>query len=423
VAGLTVLALALRLAFALAIERGDLAFDDQLFYQWTANALSEGRGFIGLDGNATARWPPAFPFLLSLVYRVFGSDPTNAEVLNAVIGAATVPLVYLAARRAFDRPVALVAAAAFAVMPGQILYAESILAEPLYTFLLVAMLAMLVALPDRRWAAAAIGLVIGVAALTRGEGLVLVAVPVVVWWGAMPRRELLVRTGLVVVVAALTVVPWTVRNASAVDAFVPVSTNGAQTFWAGHNPTANGGPTYPRGEIYAELQDLPPERFEVEQARLLRREALEYMFEHPLRELTLVPRKVLYLNLGDSRAIQPRRSLAGGDGRGVLATPGVTPVVVRSANVAVLLGVVADVAWYTLLALFVLALVVLWPVLWRNPIGRAGIALTAISLVLYGFVLYGNFRYRMPLQPVMIMLAALLVTRVWVNRRRLTQAP
>ena len=58
----------------------------------------------------------------------------------------------------------------------------------------------------------------------------------------------------------------------------------------------------------------------------------------------------------------------------------------------------------------------LWPLLWRNPLGRAGIALTAISLVLYGFVLYGNFRYRMPLQPVMILLAAPLVTRLWEQR-------
>jgi 4-amino-4-deoxy-L-arabinose transferase-like glycosyltransferase len=413
VVGLTLVALALRLAFALAIDRPSLPFNDMLFYHATAKALADGLGFIGFDGNPTGRWPPAFPFLLSLVYRVFGSDPVNAELLNAVIGAATVPLAYLAASRAFDRRTGLVAAAAVALMPGQILYAESVLAEPLYTFFLVGFLAMLVALPDRRLSAALIGLAIGVAALTRGEGLLLLAVPPVVWWGAVPRRELLVRTGLATLAAVLAIAPWTVRNAVVLDAFVPVSTNSAQTFWAGHNPAANGGATYARAEIFAELEDVPPERFEIEQARLLRRQALDYMFDHPLRELTLIPRKLLYLSSGDSRAIEVDRKRAGS---GTPVTGGIKPVTVPGANTAVFLGVIADIAWFGLLGLFVLALAVLWPALWRNPLGRAGIALTAISLVLYGFVLYGNFRYRMPLEPVMILLAAPLVTRVWERR-------
>ncbi|MGH2803068.1 MAG: hypothetical protein ACRDL4_08490, partial [Thermoleophilaceae bacterium] len=278
-------------------------------------------------------------------------------------------------------------------------------------------------LPDRRLSAAAIGVAVGVAALTRGEGLLLLAVPPVVWWGTLARRELLLRTAVTTLAAVLAIAPWTIRNAFVVDAFVPVSTNSAQTFWAGHNPTANGGATYARGEIYAELQDLPPERFEVEQARLLRREALEYMVENPLRELSLIPRKLLYLNIGDSRAIQAGSTLSERAASGAPVTAGITPVIVPTSNTAVLLGVVADVAWYGLLALFVVSLVLMWPVLWRNPLGRAGIALTAISLVLYGFVLYGNFRYRMPLQPVMILLAAPLVSRVWAQRSVLRQRP
>lgn len=423
VAGLTVMALALRVAFALAIDRPGLPFNDMLFYHSTAKALAEGLGFISLDQNPTARWPPAFPFLLSLVYRAFGSDHAYAEMLNAVLGAATVPLAYLAARRAFGRAAAVFAAGALAVMPGQILYAESILAEPLYTLILIGFLAMLVSLPDRRLSAAAIGVAVGVAALTRGEGLLLLAVPPVVWWGTLARRELLLRTAVTTLAAVLAIAPWTIRNAFVVDAFVPVSTNSAQTFWAGHNPTANGGATYARGEIYAELQDLPPERFEVEQARLLRREALEYMVENPLRELSLIPRKLLYLNIGDSRAIQAGSTLSERAASGAPVTAGITPVIVPTSNTAVLLGVVADVAWYGLLALFVVSLVLMWPVLWRNPLGRAGIALTAISLVLYGFVLYGNFRYRMPLQPVMILLAAPLVSRVWAQRSVLRQRP
>jgi 4-amino-4-deoxy-L-arabinose transferase-like glycosyltransferase len=423
VGGLTLLALAARVIFVLTIDRPRLPFNDMLFYHSTAGALSEGEGFVSFDGNPTGRWPPAFPFLLSLVYRVTGVEVQAAELLNAGIGAATVPLVYLAAHRAFGRAPAIFAAAAFAVFPGQILYAEAVLAETLYTFVLMGILALLVTLPDRRWAAAALGAAIGVAALSRGEGLLLLAVPPFVWWGTLARRELAVRTGMLAVAAVLVIAPWTVRNAFALDAFVPISTNSSQTLWSGHNPTANGGPTYARGEIYAELEGLPQERFEVEQSKLLRREALEYMVSHPWRELTLIPRKLLYLGLGDSRAITAGSSLRERASIGGPVTGGITAVEVATPQAAILIGVVADVAWYSLLALFALALVVLWPYLWRNTLGRAGIALTAISLFLYGFVLYGNFRYRMPLEPVMILLAAPLVTRVWQERRRLRPAP
>ena len=192
--GLFALALALRLGFVLAVSRPDfpngldLPFNDMLFYHATAKALADGLGFIGFDGNPTARWPPAYPFLLSLVYRVFGASPGNAEVFNAFLGAATVPLLYLVALRSLGRPAAKLAGVLLALMPGQILMAEGILAETLYAFVLVGFFALLVTLPDRRWAAALLGAAVGVAALTRGEGLLLLVVPIAVWWGSLPRR-------------------------------------------------------------------------------------------------------------------------------------------------------------------------------------------------------------------------------------------
>ena len=138
-----------------------LPFNDMLFYHATAKALSEGLGFIGFDQQPTARWPPAFPFLLSLVYRVAGPEPAAGEVFNAVVSALTVPLLYLVALRSFGRSAARLAAGLLAVMPGQIFLAEGILAESLYGFVLVGLFALLVALPDRRWSAVVIGLASG----------------------------------------------------------------------------------------------------------------------------------------------------------------------------------------------------------------------------------------------------------------------
>ncbi len=44
-----------------------------------------------------------------------------------------------------------------------------------------------------------------------------------------------------------------------------------------------------------------------------------------------------------------------------------------------------------------------------------------ISVVLYGFVFYGNFRYRMPLEPLMILLATPLLTAAWRGRAALAE--
>jgi 4-amino-4-deoxy-L-arabinose transferase-like glycosyltransferase len=428
-AGLFALALSLRLGFVLAIDRPVLSgveglpFNDMLYYHATAKALSEGMGFIGFNGEPTARWPPMFPFLLSLVYRVAGPEPAAGEIFNAVVSALTVPLVYLIGLRSFGHSVARVAGVLAALMPGQILLAEGLLAESLYAFVLVGLFALLVWLPDRRWSAVAFGLAIGLAALTRGEGMLLLVLAPVVWWGRMSGRELWLRTGVALVAALLVVTPWVVRNSLALDTTVGISTNSAQTFWSGHNPTAYGGPSYPDGELLERIEALPAKGFDVAQAELLRDEALDWMVHHPLDELALIPRKLLYLGLGDSRAIGVGRSAIERERlTGAPATGGITPTIVESPRIAVALGTIADVAWGGLLTLTVLALALLWRRLWSVPATRATIVVLGLTLVLYGVVFYGNFRYRMPLEPLMMLLVAPLLTGLWRARRQLAAA-
>ncbi len=429
-AGLFALALALRLGFVLAVDRpvlsdvAGLPFNDMLFYHATAKALSEGMGFIGFNGEPTSRWPPAFPFLLSLVYRVAGPEPTAGEVFNAVVSALTVPLLYLVALRSFGRSAARVAGVLAALMPGQILLAEGLLAESLYAFVLVGLFALLAWLPDRRWSAVAIGLAVGVAALTRGEGLLLLVLAPVVWWGRLPARELWLRSAAVLAAALVVVVPWAVRNSLALDTTVGISTNSAQTFWSGHNPTAYGGPSYPDGEVLERIEALPAKGFDAAQSKLLRDDALDWMVHHPVQELTLIPRKLLYLGLGDSRAIGVGRSAIERERlTGAAATGGITPVIVENPRTAVALGTIADAAWYGLLALTVLALVLLWRRLWAVPATRATIVTLGMTLVLYGFVFYGNFRYRMPLEPLLILLVAPLLVALWESRERFAREP
>jgi 4-amino-4-deoxy-L-arabinose transferase-like glycosyltransferase len=397
--GLAVLALVLRLSFVLTVERKQFLFDDTSFYHTIASQLAEGNGFSQLNGDPTAAWPPVWPFLLSLVYRVFGSDPTAGEVFNAFIGAATVPLLYFVARRALGRREAIFAGLFLALMPGQIFWNDVLLSETVAVFEVVGFMALMIVLPERRLSWAAIGVAVGIAALTRGDGWFLIVIPIAIAWRQLPGREVAIRTAIALGVAVLCVAPWTIRNADKMHAFVPVSNNFAATFWSGHSSQADGYAQYAPPELIAKAEALKGPQREIERSKILRRDATKWMVHHPLQEIELIPAKLLALSSGDSNTIAVW--VAPNDDRQALSS-------VAQAR----LGQLADLFWFGLLAMTVLSVLAFGRVLWRNRILLGSLAFICVGLFLYGWLFYGNFRYHAPLEPLMILIAAPLVTRL-----------
>lgn len=400
---LFVLALGLRVGWVLAVDRKGFAFNDSIMYHTTAMSLSRGEGYVPLTGGPTARWPPGFSTVLGGVYWLFGIHPVAGELLNALIGALTVVLLMVLVERVIDRGAAIVAGAMLAVLPGPIMWTDVLVSETLYTALFVtAVLVILSARPSWGWFVV-IGVVIGVGALVRGEALTWLLLPVAVWWRRLPARQLAAMTAVAAVAAGLLLVPWTIRNAVTMDAFVPVATNASQTLWSGHNPDATGSQVYPPADYDdAFSQTLP--QLELETSRALRNDAIEFMVTHPVRELELIPLKLIHLNRGDSFVLDWVNAPGTGE------PPPLSPLAAER------IGVLADAGYYALLTLTVLGALVLGRSFWRAPIGRAIVTSLATALVLYGFLYYGNYRYRLPYEPLMIVVAATLVTRVFRAR-------
>jgi hypothetical protein len=152
------------------------------------------------------------------------------RLLMGAVGTATVVAIGLLGRRVGGPVVGVVAAAVAAFYPMLFLSDAVLMAET--PFLLLVTLALLLAY---RAAAApsagrfvALGAVLGVSALTRAEGLVLAVVLVVPLAASLREQAWTRRVGLAagaVVAAVALVVPWTVRNAVRLDAFVPISNN------------------------------------------------------------------------------------------------------------------------------------------------------------------------------------------------------
>lgn len=379
--------LVIRVAFALLADRTDLGFNDQFLYHHMAEGLARGDGYQ-IFGEPTLRWPPAYPFLLSLVYRGTSADPTGAFLLNAVLSTLAIPLVHWCARPFVSRRAALTAAAIVALLPGQWLFAGTVLTEPLAAIQILLVVGLVVRNAPRVKVAVLLGVVIGCSALTRGEGALLGLVVVVGWWSQVPWRRLVAPVAVVAGVALLVITPWIIRNSGLAGERTGLSLNVAETLYSGHNPTADGGATYATTEVLLPAARTPPgpER-ELANAALLQDLAVQWAREHPRQELALIPRKIVHLAAGDGNVISiwieaPEQPVLG-SARGPLE-------------------VLADVTWYALLGTLLVTLVVRRRHL-RAPWVRAALVLPAVSLVLYGVVLYGNFRYRIPYEPLLVL--------------------
>jgi hypothetical protein len=141
----------------------------------------------------------------------------------------------LLARRVAGPRAGLIAAALAAAYPVLIGADGAVMSETLLGLLVVVALLTAYALTDRPGPGRALllGALVGLATLTRGEAALLIpllVLPVCLRLGS--RRAL--AAGLACAAFATTLAPWTIRNATTFDRFVPLSTNDG-TLVAGAN--------------------------------------------------------------------------------------------------------------------------------------------------------------------------------------------
>jgi 4-amino-4-deoxy-L-arabinose transferase-like glycosyltransferase len=230
-------ALAVRIAFVLVVDPKLPDPGDAEAYHLLANNLADGRGYIRpfdfrvLDvSRATAEYPPLFPAMLAVPSYLGATSIDAQRIFLCFVGTGTVLTVGFLGRRVAGPIVGLVAAAIAAVYPMLFLAEAVLMAESLFVLLVTAMLLLAYRAADApsplRFAA--LGLVIGLSALTRAEGLlfaIILVIPLALTLRAVPRKRQLVLAGTAIGAAILTVVPWTIRNAVRLHAFVPISNN------------------------------------------------------------------------------------------------------------------------------------------------------------------------------------------------------
>jgi 4-amino-4-deoxy-L-arabinose transferase-like glycosyltransferase len=220
--GVLGVAAVLRLAFFLAAARSPERFwsKDDREYIGIANHLHDS--YVSQSGqwfDVGLRRPPVYPLFLRGIFDVFGPHYAAVVAVQLVFSVAVVGLVYSLAQLLLSRRLALFAALVLAIDPASIVFANQMMTETLFAFFLTLALALIVVAMRRRDAvvAAAAGLAIGLAALTRPVAayLPLVLGPAIVLVGRRQKRVSLSMTVAVVLGFTLPVGGWIVRNANA----------------------------------------------------------------------------------------------------------------------------------------------------------------------------------------------------------------
>lgn len=269
---------------------------DYLAYFTMAQRLSEGAIIKDHFGNL-AYYNVGYPLVLGLAFTLFGASVRVAWVLNALLGGASVYLVYrLAKRITADAGVGLLAAGIWAVYIAAYVYSAYVAKENLTVLLFLSQCLLVVRFNEWRHprvAALALGGLTGFHALAGSSSLAVV--PILVWvvWthGNRGVRRAQV-TAIFILAGLLAAAPWLARNAQVLGKPV-LNSNGGFNLYLGNNPAATG--------YFVSIADTPlasdwhvlRRSGELHADHAAGRAAIEYIRSHPLRTAALSVKKMV----------------------------------------------------------------------------------------------------------------------------------
>ena len=389
---------------------------DPLFYHTTANVLARGRGFIEPlrwrdfeTYRASAFHGPLYPVVLSISSRFGGTSYFDHKMMSIVIGTMVVVAAGVLGKR-LGGPAVGLAAAAFAAVYPNLWQIDSLL----YPEGLMALLVTVTMILAYRWrdrprlsTAALFGAVIALAALARGEGILLLpllAVPWILLTRALSRAVRLRHLVVTVAACGAVLAPWMIRNATTFEKFVPLSTNGNEVMVYANCASVYNGPfvgywDFQCQERVREAQGEPPGD-ESQVALYWRSLGFIYARDH-VGEL---PRVVTLRVLRQWELFRPLQNvnLGGIEGRNHDAST---------------MGLMM---YYGLAGLSIVGAVSMR----RRRIPLLPIGVQFLSVTITSAYTYGSVRFRAPAEPALCVLGAVgLVPVVALARRWLAREP
>jgi len=362
---------------------------DALAYVHMANNAAHGQPMTDTFGQH-AFYSPGYPLLLAAPFAVFGSSLGVAQGVNLICALVLIALVFALTKRVTaDMLAPTLAALGMAVWIPNALIVETVAKENLSTPLLVAFVLGVLHLRSERHLARhalGLGLIYGVSLLVGGSVLLTalgVGVMLIAW--RTPLRVKATACALFGLGALLVLAPWLIYVKNALGVAM-LSSNAPFNLYLGNNPHATGWfmsisdtPLGPRWHA------LSAQLGEAGTAAYLQHEAVGYVAAHPVSTVVLGFKKLLYFWLPN---VPSAASVAGNT----------KLIVARYADIAEYAAVVG-------LAGFAIVRARL------APLARPVLCASVIGFWLIHALTYIIPRYRDPVMPLLIVLAAAMLSQ------------
>ena len=295
---LIIFLVALTVRLMLAVTCKEMPSSDARGYDERAMSIVNGQGFSE-GGKPTSLVEPFYSFFLAAIYYIFGHNYMMVRIIQAILGTFVCVIIFLISKEIFDAKVGLISMAIASLNPGFIKSTKHLFTENLYTFLLIlAIYFLLKQVKEKGYKnLILLGLTLGVASLTR---------PVIFYFPLFillfmskhlvcqdcSNKRYILTIIVFIFFFILPISPWTLRNWRLHHRFIPVSTNLGKNLYCSYFP--KDGKLYGFVTTYQMSEKMKGIDSEVEQSNFLVKETLKFIKNNPIHVLKLEILKIAY---------------------------------------------------------------------------------------------------------------------------------
>lgn len=377
-----------RAAYIATMDNSKLAlYEDDWTYHTIAKNVIDGKGYHTFNThlNGPQPWysfrPPLFVMFLIVVYTLFGwGNFLAAKLTLSLVGVLLSVSSYFLGKKMFDRNTGIIAAAVTAIFPSFVFYSTHIQGEIIYVFLL-SMTVLCLYLDFEKESKISIfvsGIFLALCSLTRS--MIAPFMLVIIFWLLVTKKLKKGSLAAIIFLAGfiLCVSPWWYRNYNVYHRFVPFTTEGGFTLWVGNNPLASGG-----GEcVIPSLSEEERKLADYQLDKVFYQKSVDYIRENPGR----------FIKLGVSKFVRFWR-----------------PFPLVGGKIIQLINIITYVPLYILAGIGIYFSFKQWRKF-----------LLLYLLFLYYTTVHSVFpsmtRYRLPLEPYLIIFAVVAVTEIWKKK-------
>jgi len=352
-------------------------------------------------GELTSWMPPVYPYVMAAVFRIFGTfTPASALVLEffqIVLSLLICVLLYQIGKQIFNPQTGLIAALIFSVyLPGIHFAVQKIWSTTLSSLCILMIIFILSWLAEHPHLTGGgfLGVMLGFTLLL--DPVLLCVYPFAFLWlflnAKSNRRTICSVIGVAGAALMLTLSPWVIRNYGVFGRFVPIKSNFGNELFLGNTEPATGGWRDSLIRWYDPQRDLS----ETERIQLF--------------QATEVERNRTLLKIATSAIIRNPMSFFSRTSKRV----GRYWTYIRP-----LKGFAARISLGSYLTVLALAILGLYQGGLSNSGGKLMFIFLAVVPIPYYVTIVVFFRYRFPIEPILILFAANAIWRIEIIRRLL----